>query len=257
MAKKKITVAEPGVAEETTDQAKEVEGTVPEQDKNGEQEPKKTAAKPKGESKSKLQLTKRGARHSQSLAQLDREKLYPIDEAIELVKKTSYVKFDASVDVHIHLERSKKTDEVVRGLVTLPHGTGRERKVVIITDEILEKIEKGWFDFDIAVTTPEMMPKLAKIAKILGPKGLMPNPKSGTVTSEPEKVATQLKTGKIEYKADSLGNIHQSIGRVSWPNEKLAENFHSLLAAVPKNRIAGITLAPTMGAGVKVAYTLQ
>lgn len=193
-----------------------------------------------------------GAKHREAVAQVDKNKVYPLTEAIELAKKTSYVKFDATLDVHIRLNPAKKNEDAVRGTVTLPHGTGRERRVVIVTDEMIEKIEKGWTDFDVAVATPDMMPKLAKLAKILGPKGLMPNPKSGTVTTEPERVAEELKGGRVEFKADSLNNIHQAVGKVSWETGKLAENIQTFVGALPKNRIKSIALAPTMGPGVKL-----
>ncbi len=191
-------------------------------------------------------------KHKEAAAHVDRTKSYSLAEAIELVKKTSYTKFDGAMDVHVRLTAAKKSDENVRGTVTLPHGTGKEKRVVIITEDMIEKIEKGWLDFDVAVTTPDVMPKLAKLAKILGPKGLMPNPKSGTVTPEPEKVAQELKGGRVEFKADSLGNIHQSLGRVSWDAAKITENFQTFIGALPKSRIKSVTLAPTMGPGVKV-----
>ena len=187
-----------------------------------------------------------------SVAQVDKNLDYTVAEALELVKKTSYTKFDGSVDVHVNLTAAKKGEDAVRGTVTLPHGTGRERKVVVIDDVMIEKIEKGFLDFDVAVATPDMMPKLAKLAKILGPKGLMPNPKSGTVTPDVDKAVNELKGGKVEYKADTLGNIHQAIGKVSWDVTKLAENFQTLVGALPKNRVKSVTIAPTMGAGVKV-----
>lgn len=193
-----------------------------------------------------------GAKHRESVTLTDKNKTYPALEALELLKKTSYTKFDGSVDVHVSLTPSKKNEDVIRGTVVLPHGTGRERRVVIINDEMIEKIEKGWLDFDVAVASPDMMPKLAKLAKILGPKGLMPNPKAGTVTTDPAKAAEELKGGRVEYKTDTLGNIHQAIGKVSWANEKLAENLETFVVALPKNRIKSVTVAPTMGAGAKV-----
>ncbi len=194
-----------------------------------------------------------GAKHREVSQLVDKTKSYSLAEALELIKKVAYTKFDGSVDVHVRLTSTKKADEAVRGTVVLPHGTGRERKVVIVTEEMIEKIEKGWLDFDVAVATPEMMPKLAKLAKILGPKGLMPNPKSGTVSTEPEKVAEELKGGRVEFKSDSLNNIHQVIGKVSWDDQKLTENFQALVAALPKNRLKSLALAPTMGPSVKVS----
>lgn len=193
-----------------------------------------------------------GAKHRQATAAVDKNKSYPLAEALELAKASAYTKFDATLDVHVRLTSAKKNDEVVRGTVNLPHGTGRERRVIIITEELIEKIAKGWTDFDVAVAAPDMMPKLAKLAKVLGPKGLMPNPKVGTVTSEPERIAEELKGGRVEFKADTLNNVHQAIGKVSWDNAKLMENFQAFIAALPKSRIKTVTLAPTMGAGVRV-----
>lgn len=214
-------------------------------------EPAKEEPKPK-KTKNKAPKATRSARYSVAASQIDRLKFYSLAEALELVKKVAYTKFDGSIDIHVNLTPAKKTDEGIRGMVTLPHGTGKERRVIIITEELIEKIEKGWTDFDVAIATPEMMPKLAKLARILGPKGLMPNPKSGTVTSEPAKVAEEMKGGRIEFKSDSLGNIHQAIGRISWPAEKLTANYQTLLNALPKGRVRRATLAPTMGPGVKV-----
>lgn len=195
----------------------------------------------------------RGARYQAAAAQIDKKQTYSMSEALELVKKLSFSNFDGSVDIHINLTPSKKTDENVRGTVHLPHGTGKNRRVVIITEDMIAKIAKGWSDFDVAIATPMMMPQLAKLARILGPKGLMPNPKSGTVTNQPEKVAEEMKGGRIEFKADTLGNIHQAIGKVSWSTEKLTENFQSLISALPKGRIRRITIVPTMGPGVKIS----
>ncbi len=233
-----------GGAEESTSQEEIVE--------TDEAEPAKPAEK-KSAKTTEPRKAPHGQKHQESVQHVDKTKTYPLNDAVELVKKTSYAKFDATVDIHVRLTSIKKGDDGVRGTVTLPHGTGRERRVVLITEEMIEKIEKGWLDFDVAVATPEMMPKLAKLAKILGPKGLMPNPKSGTVTSDPQKALEELKGGRVEFKADSLGNIHQPIGKVSWTNEKLVENFNVFVAALPKGRIKSITLAPTMGAGVKVS----
>lgn len=192
------------------------------------------------------------AKYREVSTHVDRTKAYSIDEALELIKKVAYTKFDGSVDFHANLTPGKKNEDVVRGTVVLPHGTGRERKVVIITEEMIEKIEKGWLNFDVAIATPDMMPKLAKLAKVLGPKGLMPNPKSGTVTTDPQKAAEELKGGRVEYKTDSLNNIHQAIGKVSWDAAKLKENFQTFVGALPKNRLKSVSIAPTMGPGIKV-----
>lgn len=238
----------------TTEETVEVATETPEATEEvAEEVTEEQSAKKKTETEAKAKRQPHSVKHQEAIAQVDKKKTYSLAEAIELVKKTSYTKFDGSVDVHVRLTTAKKNDDAVRGTVTLPHGTGRERRVVIITEEMIEKIEKGWTDFDVAVATPDMMPKLAKLAKVLGPKGLMPNPKSGTVTPEPEKVAEELKGGRVEFKADSLNNIHQPIGKVSWDAAKLTENFQTFVGALPKSRIKSVTLAPTMGAGVKVA----
>lgn len=213
-----------------------------------------TSAKKKSKSKKKVRQFSHGAKHREVSALVDKNKNYAVAEAIELLKKTAYAKFDGSVDLHVRLTEAKKTEDAVRGTITLPHGTGRERRVILITEELIEKIEKGWLDFDVAVATPEMMPKLAKLAKILGPKGKMPNPKVGTVTAEPDKAIAELKGGRVEFKADSLGNIHQSIGKVSWEANKLIENLEIFLAALPKSRIKSISIAPSMGIGIKLNY---
>jgi large subunit ribosomal protein L1 len=237
--------------EETTSEETDAPTETAEETQIEEVEEKKSSKK-KTEEKAPAQKFSHGAKYREAAAQIDKNKVYSVDEALELVKKTSYTKFDGSVEVHVNLTPAKKNDEAVRGTVTLPHGTGRERRVVIITDEMIEKIEKGWMDFDVAVATPDMMPKLAKLAKVLGPKGLMPNPKSGTVTADPAKAAEELKGGRVEFKADSLGNIHQAIGKVSWDVAKLAENLQTFAGALPKGRVRTISLAPTMGPGVKV-----
>lgn len=243
MADEKEMVEETEATEEIAEETPEVTEEVAEEKAEKKAEKADTPAR----------KFSHGTKHREAAAQVDRDKAYALAEALELVKKTAYTKFDGSVDVHVRLNPAKKTDEIVRGTVTLPHGTGRERRVIIITDEMIEKIEKGWTDFDVAVATPDMMPKLAKLAKILGPKGLMPNPKSGTVTADPAKAAEELKGGRVEFKADSLANIHQAIGKVSWDVEKLSENFTAFVGALPKNRIKSVSLAPTMGPGVKVS----
>lgn len=195
----------------------------------------------------------RSHRYQEAKSQVDSKKTYSKDEAVELVKKTSTVKFDASVEVHIVMEQKKKETETFRGLLSLPHGTGKELKVVILDEKKIEEIaatKKA--DFDIALSTPEMMPKVAKIAKILGPQGKMPNPKSGTVTENPQKTLEEIKKGKIEYKADSLGIIHLGIGKVSWDLKKLLENLQAILSVLPAHKIKLVYLASSMGPSVKV-----
>lgn len=206
-------------------------------------EKKKTEKVPKF--RSKKYLVARSA--------IDRNKLYPIDEAIELVKKTSYSKFPGSVELHIRLEPAKKK-EAVRGLVQLPHGTGKELKAGIINEKMVEEILKNKkTDYDILLATPEMMPKIARIAKILGPQGKMPNPKSGTVSPTPEKSLEEIKKGKTEYKADKQEIIHLVIGKTSWDDNKLKDNFKAIINSVGGHKLQSVTICATMGPGIKVS----
>lgn len=211
---------------------------------------------------------------------VDKTKVYNIDEAIELVKKTSTVKFDASVEVHVSLGIDpKKSDQQIRTTVILPHGTGKTKTVAafvgandektateagadfIYGEEEIKKIkDTGKIEFDIAVATPEMMPKLAVAAKILGPKGLMPNPKTGTVDADVKKMVTEIKKGKAAFKNDDTGNIHQAIGKVSFDNAKLKENFEAFVDTLKKIKptsvkgvyMKSLFLTSSMGPSVKV-----
>ncbi len=212
---------------------------------------------------------------------VDKTKVYSLDEAIKLVKETSNVKFDASVEAHIKLGIDpKKSDQQIRSTVSLPHGTGKTKKVAafvdandekaakeagadfVYTEEDIKKIkDTGKVEFDVAVATPSMMPKLAVAAKVLGPKGLMPNPKTGTVGPDVKKLITDLKKGKASFKNDDAGIIHQSIGKVSFDEQKLKENFNELIDALKKAKptsakgtyIKSAHLTSSMGPGIKVA----
>ncbi|TSC66114.1 MAG: large subunit ribosomal protein L1 [Candidatus Berkelbacteria bacterium Gr01-1014_85] len=231
---------------ETKAKANGDEATEASADAIGEGEAVKPVVKTKSTGKPKRSANYRAK------AEHDQAESYTISEGIAQARANNLAKFDASLDLHIRLVPAKKGDDLVRGLVNLPHGTGKDRKVAIITDEIIEKIEKGWLDFDVAVATPAMMPKLSKLAKILGPRGLMPNPKAGTVTEDPEKVAAELKSGRVEYKADSSSNIHQPIGRLSFADSQLIANIETFIAALPASKIQAVHLAPTMGRAVKL-----
>lgn len=176
-------------------------------------------------------------------------RLYPIGEAVELLKKTSLVRFDGSVEVHLNT-----TEKGIRGQVSLPHGTGRTTKIAIADDKLIGEIEKGKINFDILVASPEMMPKLAKVAKILGPRGLMPNPKSGTISDDPKGLALSLSKGQIQFKTESEAPIiHMVLGKVSFPSKDLEENFNALLSAIGPQKIKKATLCSTMGPGIKIA----
>ncbi|MGI6298845.1 MAG: 50S ribosomal protein L1 [Saccharofermentanales bacterium] len=223
---------------------------------------------------------KRGKRYNTAVALLERESSYDTAEAIELVQKTATAKFDETIELHIRLGvDSRHADQQVRGAVVLPHGTGRSKRVLVFAkgpkaeealaagadfvgaDDMVEKIRtENWFDYDVVVATPDMMGTVGKLGKVLGPKGLMPNPKSGTVTMEVEKAITEIKAGKIEYRLDKTNIIHCPIGKVSFGQEKLEENFRTLMDAVIKAKPAAakghylrsVTISSTMGPGIKI-----
>ena len=186
-------------------------------------------------------------------AKVDKNKVYSLKEASSIVKTVNTTKFDASVDLHIRLGVDpKKADQAIRGTVTLPHGTGKTKKVLVLCtpdkeadarsagadfvglDEFVQKIEGGWVDVDVIIATPAVMPKIGKLGKILGPRNLMPNPKTGTVTNDVAAAVNEVKGGKIAFKVDKAGIIHASIGRVSFSPEKIAENSHELINAIIK-----------------------
>ena len=200
----------------------------------------------------------RSKRYKEVAGMVDKIKLYPLADAVALVKKTSLTKFDGTVELHINLNPMSlgSTKGDYRGSVSLPHGTGKEVKVAIADDALIAKIEAGTIDFDILVAHPSMMSKLAKLAKILGPKGLMPNPKNGTVSPDPQKRAKELAHGQVNFKAEP-GNpiVHLPVGKVSFEDKKLIENIEAILSAIGRGKILRATLASTMGPGVKVALT--
>lgn len=224
-------------------------------------------------------MAKRSKRYEEAAALVEKGKAYPINEAVALVKKTSNLKFDASVDVAFKLGLdTRHADQQLRGAVVLPHGTGKSKKVLVVTQgakleeakaagadvvggtEILEEIQKGWLDFEVMIATPDMMAQLGKLGRILGPKGLMPNPKTGTVTMDVAKAVQETKAGKVTYRTDKDGNIHMPIGRVSFDDEKLVENFktvYDLLIKIKPSSAKGtymknIVVSTTMGPSVKV-----
>lgn len=214
----------------------------------GEKQESKKARKAKQKIRSK--------RYKEVAGMVDRTKLYLLAEAISLVKKTSLTKFDGTVELHVNLNPTSLGDTKgdYRASVSLPHGTGKEVRVMIADDAVLLSIEAGKMDFDVLVAHPSMMPKLAKFARILGPKGLMPNPKNGTVSPTPEKRGKELAHGQINIKAEP-GNpiVHLPVGKVSFDDKKLIENIDAIFAAIGRSKIARATLASTMGPGVKVA----
>ncbi|MFT4092165.1 MAG: 50S ribosomal protein L1 [Niabella sp.] len=210
-------------------------------------------------------------------SKVDADKAYSLSEASALVKEINTAKFDASVDLHVRLGVDpKKADQAIRGTVTLPHGTGKTKRVLVLCtpdkeaaaneagadyvglDEFIQKIESGWTDVDVVIATPAVMPKIGKLGKVLGPRNLMPNPKTGTVTNDVAAAVNEVKGGKIAFKVDKAGIIHASIGRVSFPAEKIAQNGQELINALIKAKpstakgtyLKGISMASTMSPGI-------
>ncbi|RSK25535.1 50S ribosomal protein L1 [Bacillus sp. HMF5848] len=224
-------------------------------------------------------MAKRGKKYAEAIKLVDRTKSYSVQEAIELVKKTSVAKFDATVEVAFRLGIDvKKADQQIRGAVVLPNGTGKTQRVLVFAKgekakeaeaagadyvgdtDYINKIQQGWFDFDVIVATPDMMGEVGKLGRVLGPKGLMPNPKTGTVTFDVTKAVNEIKAGKVEYRADKSGNIHVPIGKVSFDDQKLVENFTTIFETLLKVKpsaakgtyMRNISVTSTMGPGVKV-----
>jgi large subunit ribosomal protein L1 len=220
-----------------------------------------------------------GKKRKAANTKVDANKTYSLKEASTLVKDVNVAKFDASVDIHIRLGVDpKKADQAIRGTVTLPHGTGKTKKVLVLCtpdkeesaiaagadhvglDEFIQKIESGWTDIDVVIATPQVMPKIGKLGKILGPRNLMPNPKTGTVTNDVAAAVNEVKGGKIAYKVDKAGIIHASIGRVSFSADKLETNSKELITALIKAKpstakgtyLRGISMASTMSPGIMV-----
>ncbi len=216
-----------------------------------EAEEKPTKTKKVAPVEVKKEKVARGKKISEALKLVDKEKKYDLTEAINLVKKTSYSKFDGSVELHIKTTL-KKGQELLRGVVALPAGSPKHPRIVIADEKVITDIKANKINFDILLATPDLMPKLAMVAKVLGPKGLMPSPKSGTVTTDPKATLEEFKKGKAEYKSDPLGNIHIAVGKVSWDSAKIEENINMVLSSLPNNRILAKSLAATMGPGVKV-----
>lgn len=221
-------------------QPSEAEGEV------GVKKPKPKKAK---QGKEKI----RSKKYQAAYALIDQKKKYEILESLELVKKTSYTSFDGNTEVHIRLLGKLGKPEQARGLIKYPHSTGKKTTIVILDEKIINEIIKSnKINADIYIATPEIMPLVAKLAKILGPKGKMPNPKAGTITNDPEKTKKDLESGQIEYKTDSYGIIHQIIGKVSGKSEELSDNLKTLLDVLPSDKIVSINLCATMGPGIKV-----
>ena len=224
---------------------------------------------------------KRGKRYNEAVSKLEKGKLYTKEEAVKLVKETSNSKFDATIEIAMNLNvDTKKVDQQFRGAIVLPHGTGKNKKVLVIAKgdaakaareagadyvgdvDMLEKIEKeNWFDFDSLIATPETMPLLGKLGRVLGPKGLMPNPKTGTVTNDVVRAINDVKAGRVEYRNDSFGNIHSIIGKASFDEKKLLDNLNDFVNHILKLKpstvkgdfVKSITISGTMGPGIRIS----
>ncbi|MEX2361570.1 MAG: hypothetical protein WD544_00055, partial [Patescibacteria group bacterium] len=199
--------------------------------------------------------SKRSPKHIKASEQIEKGKLYSVNEAIELVKAASYSRFDGSVELHLKLtkKKAKSGNESTKGIFHLPHGSGKIKNIIVLDEAKIEQIAKTKkIDFDIAIATPELMPKVGKIAKILGPRGLMPDPKSGTVTDDPKKAIAEINSGKIEYRIDAANNIHQLVGKCSWDSQKLAENINAILSGFQLSRVAAAYLTASMAPSVSL-----
>lgn len=225
----------------------EIEQTVDGEGKKEVKKIKKSAKKKEGKRKNS-----RSKKYIKSSEKIESSKKHNLEEAVKLAKTSSYSKFDGTLSLSVKLERSKKSDDAIRGTIRLPHGSGKKLKVEIASDEIIEKIKGGWTGFDVLVATPAMMPNLAGVAKILGPKGKMPNPKDGTVVDDPKAALEELGSKVTRYRADIGRNIHIPVGRVSWEDSKIVENITSVLKALAHLKKESITLSATMGVGVKI-----
>ena len=225
-------------------------------------------------------MKKRSKKYTEALSKIEKSKVYSKEEAVKLVKETSTSSFDGSVEVAMRLNLdTKKADQQLRGAIVLPKGTGKTKKVLVIAKgekanqakeagadyvgdvDMLEKIEKeNWFDFDTMIATPDMMPLLGKLGKVLGPKGLMPNPKTGTVTVDTKKAVEDVKKGRVEYRTDSYANVQAMVGKVSFEDAKLVDNIKAFVDVIIKSKpqaakgvyIKNIAIASTMGPGIKV-----
>jgi large subunit ribosomal protein L1 len=225
-------------------------------------------------------VAKHGKKYLEAVKRVDRDKTYEPREALELVKQIAPAKFDETVEVAFRLGiDTKRADQQVRGAVVLPHGTGKTKRVLVFAkgekakeaeqagadfvgdEDLINKVSQGWLDFDVVVATPDMMGQVGKLGRILGPKGMMPNPKTGTVTFEVSKAVQEIKAGKVEYRADKAGIVHVPIGKVSFDTDKLVENLQALSEALIKAKPAAakgtymrsVTVSSTMGPGVRIS----
>lgn len=225
-------------------------------------------------------MRKKSKKYVEAASKLEKGKAYTLEDAVKLVKETSTSKFDGTVEIAVRLNLdTKKNDQQLRGAIVLPHGTGKDKKVLVLAKgdaakaandagadyvgdmDMITKIEKeNFFDFDVIIATPEMMPALGKLGKVLGPKGLMPNPKTGTVTMDTKKAVEDVKKGRVEYRTDSFANVHAIVGKISFDDAKLVDNIKAFMDVIIKSKpqaakgtyLKNVSIASTMGPGVKV-----
>ena len=222
---------------------------------------------------------KRGKQYEAAVEQFDRQHLYSVGEAVDLVKELAHAKFDETVELAVRLGVDpRKADQIVRGTLSLPHGTGRTVRVAVFAagdaaaearqagadevgaDDLVAKVEGGFVDFDVAIATPDLMGQVGKLGRILGPRGLMPNPKTGTVTTDVGRTVAEFKAGRVEYRTDKVGNVHVPVGKISFSREDLIENVHAVMEELSRAKPASskgrylraVTLSSTMGPGVKI-----
>jgi large subunit ribosomal protein L1 len=256
-------VEEPKTAKAGKRSAKALEEAETKQAKEERKLSGETAeTKPKAPVKPGRSRLERRGKHFRKRAELiEQGKSYNLEQAIDLAQKTSYVKFDATVEVHINLDVDpRQADQNVRDNLVLPAGTGKTVRVAVASDELLAKLDKGVIDFDVLVATPDFMPKLGKYARVLGPRGLMPNPKSGTVTTDTDKAVAEAKAGRVEYRVDTTGIIHLGVGKVSFSGPQLLQNVQAVLASVRANKpqsvkgnyLKSMHLTTTMGPSVSI-----
>ena len=220
-------------------------------------------------------------RYTNNFKTIDRDSIYHLNDAVKLIKKSSPVKFDETIDICINLGVDPRhADQIVRGTVSMPNGTGKDVSILVLakgdsvdkakeagadfagSDEFLEKIKSGWTDVDVIIATPEMMPELGKHGRVLGPRGLMPNPKTGTVTNDVEKAVKEVKSGKIEFKVEKNGIVHAGVAKMSFDEDKIAQNISAFIDAINKAKPSGVkgvymkkvTLSSSMGPGLKIDY---
>lgn len=251
--KKEAKKAEKSAVTKTTNQqeTKNEAEEITAEPETGVKEEKVEAPQPKKEKKEKFQKKQKAFHSTQYLSlteKVEKDKVYPLNDALELLEKLQRGKFDETVELHINTLTSG-----ISGNVTLPHGTGKKTKVAVATDALIAEIEKGIINFDILVSEPQMMAKLAKVAKVLGPRGLMPNPKNGTITDKPEELIKKYEGGQINFKTEGKAPLlHLTVGKMSFGPKKLAENIEGILKAVKKTNIVNATLKSTMSPGIKI-----